>query len=128
MWFTNDNPQLEVAFNGGCVNVERLSDDEIKVGFNLICGPTYHMAYFAGKAKKIGENKYESKGATEYGDPDNPCHLIFTFKDKVLTIDQESSSMACGFGARAYAGGEFIKVNDNWVGEEEPTVSEALGR
>ncbi len=109
MWL-HETGAMEVGFNGGVVSVEEVHKDTIKVQFELMCGPTYHVAFFDGYAIKKGKNVYEFNQSL-YGDTD-ACHLIFTFKDKKVSIDQKSSSMDCEFGARAYADGEFQKINN----------------
>lgn len=123
---TEENPNLEIGFNGGVVTVQEVSEEEIKVFFNLICGPTYHMAYFSGTAKKTGNRQYEFNQISEFGG-EEPCHLIFTFTEKTISIEQKSASFDCGFGARAYADGDFLKVNNQVIDEEDPSVRDALG-
>lgn len=123
MWYTEDNPTLELGFNGGVVTAEEFGEDSLRVYFNLICGPTYHFAYFAGTAWKIGEAKYKYKG-NQYDE--EACELIFEFKAGSMSITQESSSMACGFGARAYAEGSFEKVNDKAVKGEDLSIEDVL--
>lgn len=124
MWFSDEERILEIGFNGGVVSVEELSPDSIHIIFNLTCGPTYHIAWMDGKAVKIGNRKYEFI-STEFDE--EPCHLQFEFGEGKMNIIQKSSGFACGFGARAYAEGEFLKVNDQPVAGEEPTVEGAMG-
>lgn len=127
MWFREDNPQMEIGFNGGAIAVREVSEDTINVHFDLICGPTYHMAYYNGRAWKTGPNTYEAK-FSEFDDEEG-CHLIFVFTDRQMEIQQKSSSFACGFGARAYAEGTYDKVNDEAVEPDgEITVEDAKGK
>jgi hypothetical protein len=124
MWYTEDNPSLEIGFNGGVVTAQQKGADSVQVYFNLICGPTYHFAYFSGTAWKIGESKYKYRGSM---DPDEEaCELIFEFKSGSVDITQESSSFACGFGARAYAEGSFGKVNDKAIKGEDLSIEDVL--
>jgi hypothetical protein len=56
------------------------------------------------------------------------CHVTFNFREKGLELGQQSGNMECGFGARAYAGGVFEKVNNVAVeGEDEISVRQAIG-
>lgn len=123
MWYSEDNPSLEIGFNGGVVTTEEIGEDSLQVYFNLLCGPTYHFAYFSGTAWKIGDAKYKYKGNM---DDEEDCELIFEFKSGTLTITQESSSFACGFGARAYAEGTYSKVNDKAVEGEDLSIQDVL--
>lgn len=125
MWYSEENPNLEIGFNGGVVTVKELSSDKLEIHFNQVCGPTYHLAYFSGEAVKIGEGKYEYRGNM---DADEDCHLQFSFKSGAIEITQVSSGFACGFGARAYADGTFEKVNDEAVEGEDLSVEDVLPR
>lgn len=123
MWFSDENPQLELGFNGGVVTVREIDDFSISVYFNLVCGPTYHLAYFSGEASKTGPNTYEFFASVEGEDK---CHLIFKFQHKGLVIEQQSASFACGFGARAYADGSFMKVNNETLEGEDLGIRDVI--
>lgn len=103
MWFTAENPLLEVGYNGGYVKIKEISDTEIEFNAEMICGPTYHMAFAEGRAEKSGDEYI-------YTD-ENGCEIRIKFGAKKLTI-QANNSMDCGFGARAYLDHEVLKVKD----------------
>ncbi len=125
--FSDDNPVLEVGFNGGVVTVQELGRDKIKFRFEMTCGPTYHFAGGSGVAIKAGPAEYRYKEVLY--DDEGACELTFSIHAKTVDITQISSGMACGFGARAYADGSFEKVNDKAVQvEDELTIEDALGR
>lgn len=117
MWFSEENPSLETGFNGGVVTARDLGSGKMEFAFQLVCGPTYHLAYFRGEAEQTGPLEYTFNAPTEYGE--EPCHLVFTFSEGKLSIEQKSPSWECGFGARAYADGEYQKVSDQVVESED---------
>ncbi|MEZ4935971.1 MAG: hypothetical protein R2799_00095 [Crocinitomicaceae bacterium] len=129
MYFLNDmwleeTGNMEVGYNGGVVSVKELHKDSLEIKFELMCGPTYHVAFFDGIAVKIGKNQYEYNQSL-YGD-EAVCHLVFNFENKNLTISQKSSSMDCEFGARAYADGDFKKVSDKISDKETINLEDVL--
>ena len=103
-------PNYEIAFNGGDVNVLRISQDLILVRFDFIVGPTYHIASFQGLARQTSGGVFVHEeiisGAYE------PCRLVFEFWDGGLAIDDYQNGNACQFGARAHANFDLIKVDD----------------
>lgn len=109
-FFSEENPALEVGFNGGVLTIKELDANSIEFSFDLTCGPTYHMAYLSGIAKRIGPNKYQYKDSP-MGEGEI-CEVTFLFGEKSVELDQQSGNVECGFGARAYAGGTFDKVNN----------------
>jgi len=123
MWLEQDGA-VEIGFNGGLVTVTEIDSTKIRVKFELLCGPTYHIAYFDGEVSLNSEGVYEFKAP--FYDEEDPCHLLFTFKDKMLTIDQKSAGMNCDFGARAYADGDFLKINNKVVEGEFISIEAAI--
>lgn len=123
MWL-HETGNMEIGFNGGVVSVDEVDKDSLKIQFELICGPTYHIAYFDGYAIKKSENEYEIKSSLY--EEDEPCHLKISFKNKVLSIEQNSSSMDCGFGARAYADGDFTKIHNKTAQGETIDIDDVL--
>ena len=124
MWL-EDTGNMEIGYNGGVVSVKEISKDSIWVKFELVCGPTYHIASFEGSAKKTGTNEFVFNSSLYEGE--DPCHLIFSFKNKTLNIEQKSSSMDCEFGARAYAHGEFNKIHNKIASDEIISLEDVLG-
>ena len=106
-WF---EPNYEIGFNGGDVIVRALGEDELHIWFSFVVGPTYHIAYFDGVAKRTGSNVYETSHASY--DDDAACHLTLTFRERAMSIEQHSRGISCGFGARAHANFDLEKVND----------------
>lgn len=124
MWL-EETGNMEVGFNGGVVTVKEIGKDKISVKFELLCGPTYHVAFFEGEAKKTSDNHYEFNSPLYEGE--DPCQLKFHFDKKILTINQESGSMECEFGARAYADGSFNKISDKVPTGETIGLKDVLG-
>ncbi len=109
-------PNLERVYNGGSINFKKLGKDSLKFSVEMICGPTYHMAYADGIAIKKGK-EYVYK-ADIIGDGKDFCEIKFTFKNKTVYAIA-NSSMACGFGARAYLDNELVKVSNTFKFSEK---------
>jgi len=111
-YFINDlfYPNIECSFNGGSVNIKKLGKDSLQFLVEMVCGPTYHIAFAEGKAVKKG-NMYVYK-ANISGEEDKWCEITFTFNDKKVKA-VANASFECGFGARAYLDNELIKVSNN---------------
>ncbi|MBN4072484.1 hypothetical protein JYT74_00460 [Crocinitomix catalasitica] len=106
MWFTDEKPELEIGFNGGYALVEKIDDKSLRFQVEVVVGPTYHLAFASGVARKKG-NKY----VYEEWMIDEVCQVTITFGEK-LVIMSASNSFECGFGARAHLEHEFVKVSD----------------
>lgn len=124
MWFTEENPQIEIGYNGGYVMLEELDDKTIKFTLQKICGPTYHFASASGEAIKINDSTYSYISKDEYSD--DTCSLTITIGDKEIAVRQQSQSFACGFGARAYADGNFLKIKNSIVKKEDEIFLEDI--
>lgn len=111
MWLTEENPVMEIGFNGGNALIEEINADSIRFLVEVICGPTYHIAWAEGKAVKRANNSYYCLYNAYEGDS---CEIFFTFSPKATTIYAKSNnSFSCEFGARAYLEHDFDKVDDN---------------
>jgi len=112
-YFINDlfYPNIECAFNGGTVNIKKLGKDSIQFLVEMVCGPTYHMAYAEGKAVKKGNEYVYKANISDEEDKDKWCQITFTFNNKKVKA-VANASMECGFGARAYLDNELIKVSN----------------
>ena len=106
-WFA---PKYEIGFNGGQAVVAAITAATLQIGFDLINGPTYHVASFRGQAQRTGPKTFTHNAILDYADA--PCHLDFTFVKGRLDITQHSPSFDCGFGARAHAEFALEKVSD----------------
>lgn len=104
MWVNEDNLYPEIGYNGGFVKIKELKNGDISFEIEMICGPTYHMAFSEGSATKESENNYLYKN-------EDGCEITFVFKDKKLAV-KANESFKCGFGARAYLDHELWKVKD----------------
>jgi hypothetical protein len=126
MWFRDDNPQMEIGFNGGGLVVEEMGADSLKFTVNVICGPTYHIAYASGMAYQSSENVYDCLLEAYDGDT---CYITLEKSLKSFHV-KASYGFACGFGARAYLDHTFIKITDRYKfdGEEEVSLSEMKGK
>lgn len=102
-------PNIDLVFNGGTANFKKLGKDSLQFLVEMVCGPTYHIAYASGKAVKKG-NLYLYK-ANISGEDDKWCEITFTFSNKKV-IAVANASFECGFGARAYLDNELIKVSN----------------
>lgn len=110
MWFTPENPQMEIGFNGGFAMIEEIHPDSIHFLVEVTCGPTYHIAYAQGKAAKIGSDNYYCLFNVYEGDS---CEIYFNFSEKEAAIYTETTNVySCEFGARAYLEHDFLKVDD----------------
>lgn len=105
-------PNIELVSNGGTAIFKKIGKDSLKFFVEMICGPTYHMAYAEGVAVKKG-NVYMYK-ANLSGEENKFCEISFTFKNKKV-IAVANASFECGFGARAYIDHELIKVSNKAI-------------
>lgn len=103
MWLSEENIFPEIGYNGGLISVIEREDGSIYFSVEAVCGPTYHIAYADGIAKKNGK-------IYVYQNEDG-CSITFDFNDKKVAVES-NSSMDCGFGARAYLSHDFVKVNN----------------
>ncbi len=111
-FYTEENPSIEIGYNGGTVSITQMESDSIWVELNTTSGPTYHIAYFEQAVPKVADNTYEYDDFL-WEDNDEKCHLKFTFDGNgMLSVEQYSNNMACDFGMRAYAGGEYKKYTN----------------
>jgi hypothetical protein len=103
-WFSDENPRLEIGFNGGYAVIKDLGADSIRFQVEVICGPTYHFAMAEGTAIRMGDNYI-------YQGEDSACVITITLSERKLRMEA-TASFQCGFGARAYLYHEFIKISD----------------
>jgi hypothetical protein len=115
MWFRDDNPQLEVGFNGGALVLEQIHADSLKFWVNTISGPTYHIAYASGIAHINADGLYECLIDTYENDT---CMVYIETRDRAAHV-WAKGNFICGFGARAYLDHVFTKISDRYVYKEE---------
>ncbi len=111
MWFREDQPNIELGYNGGIFAVEEFAGDSLAFAFEVICGPTYHFAIGEGIAYKSGDS-YICQMYEE-------CLLEISVEDKKIKAVAHGSSVDCGFGARAYLDDVFIKTSETYTPLEE---------
>ena len=115
MWFREDDPQMEIGFNGGALILEKYGEDSLKFTVNTICGPTYHIAYASAIAYRSTEDTYDCLLEVYDGDT---CFINIELSAKSAHISAKGN-FVCGFGARAYLDHSFIKITDRYKFEEE---------
>lgn len=108
--------RMEIIENEGTISIDRVDNNKFKFNLLAVCGPTYHIAMASGIAEKQGAH-YVAVVGNEYGG--DGCELIFKFTGRSVEIEQDSPGMACGFGARAYAGGTYEKVHPGYFQQGE---------
>lgn len=111
MWLTEENPVMEIGYNGGAALIEEINADTIHFLVTAVCGPTYHLAYANGYAVKTKPNEYYCLYNANEGDS---CEIFINMGSQSTFISAKSNnSFTCEFGMRAYLEHEFIKVDDN---------------
>jgi hypothetical protein len=104
---TDENPIYEIGWNGGSIVFEDAGDGNLKFNLEFICGPTYHMAFAEGIAKKEGDIYVYTDNIYD----DEECRITFKFGEKTVYA-LANKGFQCGFGARAYVDHELIKIKD----------------
>lgn len=94
-WFDEEKPYLEIGFSGGAAIVEEFHRDSIRFNVNVVCGPTYHIAFAEGVAHRIGKDTYECL-VDEYDG--EKCVIQIQFSEKKVHFSTVHSSFVCGFG------------------------------
>jgi hypothetical protein len=112
-FFSEDNVQMEIGFNGGFLMIEDTRDDSINFKVEVICGPTYHIAYAEGRCKKKGDKAKYVIPFEPYGDETEGTDCVIEFEFSYGTVSVTANgSFTCGFGARAYLDHTFTKVGN----------------
>ncbi len=95
------NWHLNQVWDNGFLLVGNVTQDSLDFALTVVRGS--HVGTLEGRAARQGSKAIFKQKTFE----DEPCELRFEcFSDYVL-IEQPSSNLACGFGARAYAAGRF---------------------
>lgn len=115
MWFQEDNPQMEIGFNGGALVLEEMGNDSLRFSVNTVCGPTYHIAEATGIAHRIGHNAFGCLYSVYESDT---CFVHIELLEKSAHVWAEGN-FACGFGARAYLDHTFTKITNRFDFEWE---------
>ncbi len=117
MYLSDDNLEMEIAFNGGKAVIEQISKDSIRFFVQVVCGPTYHIGVATGIAVKNQDNSHYKCIINDFNDQ-TPCIIILSLGDKEVRLDA-NEGFACGFGVRAYLSHTFLKVTDDLEYDEE---------
>lgn len=121
MWFQEDNPQMEIGFNGGALALEEIGNDSLRFSVNTICGPTYHIAEATGIAHRIVNNTF---GCLYLVYESDTCFVNIELLEKSAHVWAEGN-FACGFGARAYLDHTFTKITNRFqFGVEDLSIDE----
>lgn len=116
-WHLND------VWDGGTLLIGSVTKDSLEFALSVV--RSAHMGEIWGTAARSGNNAVFKKVEFALADEINPepCYLIFELKGDYVQVQQESSTMSCGFGMRAYASGQF----ENKIREIKPMLSFGVG-
>lgn len=103
MGVSEENLRPELGYNGGQLTISEREDGNLDFDVQVVCGPTYHLAFAQGIAVKNGQ---EFIYKSEEG-----CVITFLFTNKQVHVES-NGNFECGFGARAYLNHDFFKVSD----------------
>lgn len=99
------NWHLNQVWDNGYLLIGNVTKDSFDFALSVVRGS--HVGTLEGRASHQGSKAIFKQNTYE----DEPCELRFECFDDYILIDQPSSNMACGFGARAYAAGRFERKN-----------------
>lgn len=109
---------LNEIWDGGTLLIGNVTENSLD--FAISVTRTTHMGEIWGTAIRKGNNAvFKSVEFTFDEEAPEPCHLTFALHPDYIEVDQLSSTLACGFGMRAYAGGRFDKKRI----EKKPNLS-----
>lgn len=95
------NWHLNQVWDSGYIMVGNVTKDSFDFALTVVRGS--HVGTLEGRAAKQGSKAIFKQKTFE----NEPCEIRFeSFGDHIL-VEQPSSSLSCGFGARAYASGRF---------------------
>ena len=95
------NWHLTGVWDSGTLMIGNVSKDSFDFALFILRGS--HTGTIEGRAALNGKKALFSQKEFE----DEPCVLEFSHQGSSIKLDQPSSNFACGFGARAFAGGEY---------------------
>ena len=116
--YEENNPQLEIGFNGGTLILQRERDNKLRFSLYVICGQSYHIASVDGVARKIKDGSY-----VYHSGPDllTACSIYFEVKEKEVYVRAENYDY-CMFGNAAYLNHTFKKITDRVDFNQEISV------
>ncbi|MCU0345416.1 MAG: hypothetical protein MUC59_00640 [Saprospiraceae bacterium] len=95
------NWHLNQVWDSGWLMVGNLTQDSFDFALTVVRGS--HVGTLEGRASYKADQAIFKQKTYE----NEPCELRFVQKGDHVLIEQASSNLACGFGARAHAGGRF---------------------
>lgn len=95
------NWHLNQVWDSGYIMIGNVSNDSLDFALTVVRGS--HIGTLEGRAARHGSKAIFKQKTFE----DEPCELKFECFGDYILVEQPSSSLACGFGARAYAAGRF---------------------
>ena len=99
------NWHLNEIWDNGTLMIGNLSQDSFDFALTIV--RSSHTGSIEGRAAISGNKARFNRKEFE----DQPCVLVFELKDDLIEIEQPSTNFDCGFGARAYASGNYDRKN-----------------
>ncbi len=110
------NWHLNQVWDGGWLMVGNVSLDSFDFALSVVRGS--HVGTLEGRAARKADKAIFKQKTYE----DQPCELHFECFADHIQVEQPSSNLACGFGARAHADGRFEKAKI--IRKSELTIGE----
>ncbi len=95
------NWHLNQVWDNGYLLIGNVTKDSFDFALSVV--RSSHVGTLEGHASHQGSKALFKQKTYE----DKPCELRFERFDDYILVEQPSSNLACGFGARAYAAGRF---------------------
>ncbi|MBI1227181.1 MAG: hypothetical protein GC192_18260 [Bacteroidetes bacterium] len=99
------NWHLNQVWDNGYLLIGNVSKDSFDFALSVVRGS--HVGTLEGRVSHQGSKAIFKQKTYE----DEPCELRFECFNDYILVEQPSSNLACGFGARAYAAGRFERKN-----------------
>ncbi len=99
------NWHLNQIWDNGYLIIGNVSKDSFDFALSVVRGS--HVGTLEGRASRRGAKAVFKQKTFE----EEPCELLFECFNEYVLVEQPSSNLACGFGARAYAAGRFERKN-----------------
>ncbi|MBI5917219.1 MAG: hypothetical protein HY842_17750 [Bacteroidetes bacterium] len=99
------NWHLNQVWDSGSLLIGNVSKDSFDFALSVVRGG--HVGTIEARASRTGAKAVFKKKEFE----DEPCELRFDLQPDHVQVEQPSSNLSCGFGARAYAGGRYERLH-----------------
>jgi len=116
----------KTAVPGGSLVLIKISGSQYRFWLDVLGGPP---AYDRGETDGTITFTNDTASFDNSYEDDSPCMLKFKIDGKTITIENESSSTACGFGNGVTAGGEYTwltkqeKLDNEWLEKQYPQAT-----